>query len=89
MKIRELLSDASKWTQHYLARKANGTPTSEQDPYAVSWCLVGAVIVCYPQASLSVYEQIEKKTGGEMIDWNNAPERTFEDVRKLVEELDI
>ena len=47
-KIRELLSDESRWTRLVYARDANGARVNEHSPLACSWCLLGAVsAVCY------------------------------------------
>lgn len=47
MKVQELLSDRSKWTQGRLARDARGIPCSPRSSEAVCWCVYGALDKCY------------------------------------------
>lgn len=91
MKIRELYSDKSKWTQHHSARDKDGTPT-RCNLDAFSFCLYGALEVCYPE--LSAYILAENKIKAKLESpfiavWNDADNRTFEEVKALVAELDI
>jgi hypothetical protein len=43
-KVRELLSDPTRWTKSAFAKKADGTTCSAVNPKAVCWCLVGATL---------------------------------------------
>src|SRR6266508_1642683 len=62
MKINELLSDKSKWTQHAYARLPTGEPCASSHPDAVSWCLLGAVNRCYPaDRGLENRHEIERR----------------------------
>ncbi len=91
MKVRDLLTDESKWTQHLYARDANGVTTDLSGPYATCWCLVGALERCYgmtPEFSLA-YTRLARRTVNGVTEWNDTPTRTFTEVRALVEELDI
>lgn len=97
MKIRELLSDESKWTKGSYARHINGNSIGPRQDNACSWCLLGSIYKCYGFRSeffrskfFKVFENLRiKLKGNDITAWNDAPERTFEDVKKLVEELDI
>ena len=105
MKIKDLLTDESKWTKGAFAIGADGLMVGSASPSAVSWCLMGAVERCYGYDSVSP-EAV--KIGGRIHDylrecpralgdsgnwhmagWNDAPGRTFADVRRLVTVLDI
>lgn len=93
MKVKELLSDESKWTQRTYAKDANGEGVMWCVPEAVCWCLHGAIAKCY-RGDFDRYERIlgdfRRKVGlGDLWGWNDAPERTFAEVKALVEELDI
>ena len=88
MKIKDYLTE-EKWTQgaYYRDKDGNGIfPKGE----AEKCCLMGAVFICYP---VDDWQRIEGKiipyTGPHVVDWNDDPERTFSDVRDLVERLDI
>jgi len=88
MKIRELLTENSKWTRGAMARDDAGVPVVESGSSAVCWCLVGAAWKCYPEFSerTGVIRKMSLKIGA-IGDWNDS--HNFTDVRKLIEELDI
>ena len=90
MKIRELLSDPSKWTQGCFARDVYGGVASRLEDEC-RWCLVGALGRCYDDSEFDrVYDLIKAAVPErQIVHWNDDPKRTFEDVRKLVEELNI
>lgn len=100
MKIRELFSDETKWTKGTNARNSFNDPVSPHDLVAAEkYCLQGAVIKCYGFVDRNIYKlmknrllkinDVEGDGPDEVVAWNDAPERTFEEVKKLVEELDI
>jgi hypothetical protein len=90
MKMHELLSDASKWTQRATARNADGEPCPANDRGAVRWCLLGAAKVCYPRTYMKkVFTTLMDKMPMSPVWWQDAPERTFGEVRGLLLELDI
>jgi hypothetical protein len=91
MKVRELLSDESKWTKGSVARDFEGHfLLNPLDGRACSWCLVGALCYCYSVfdngPSIKVIDRLGVRS---LSKWNDAPERTFAEVKALVEELDI
>lgn len=96
MKMHELLSDPSKWTQGAVARDYKGKPVYPDHEEAVCWCPVGAAQKCYPeyQQALEVGDRIRERIYGEprqfgLPQWNDAPGRTFEEVRQVLLELDV
>lgn len=48
MKILELLEPPENWTKCALARSSTGASVEPMDPNAKCWCLVGAIMYCYP-----------------------------------------
>ena len=94
MKVKELLTDESKWLQHRYAINADGKDVNACSNAAVKWCLVGAMIKCYPNCD-TVYSLVldkikEKGTKYYTLSkWNDAFKRTFEDVKQVIAELDI
>ena len=48
MKVSELLSDRSKWTQGANARDKHGDIVDPEDPAACKWCFWAALKYCYP-----------------------------------------
>ncbi len=90
MKIHQLLDHPSKWTQHALAKDAEGNPCMPLESQAASWCLLGAYYQCYGYTGLDQFADagrrylIASKSGYEYIsNWNNAPGRTVEEVRQF------
>jgi hypothetical protein len=94
MKIRELLDKPEKWTKEENARDSEGRPCYGRNPEAVCWCLNAALLLCYNDSdeqweiAKRMSEHIGRKDW-EFIIWNDEPNRTYEDVIKLVTELDI
>ena len=80
MKVQDILTDEGKWCQGSLSmRNEDGT---------YRHCLVGALLEL-PNAQIAV-AKIHERIGLMSISvWNDAPERTFAEVRALIEELDI
>jgi hypothetical protein len=91
MKVRDLLTDESKWCQGGYSKDACGdSHWNWNRPMAVSWCLSGAIRKCYDKNWEDVFDRVREKLGSRWVSpWNDDPERTFGDVRSLVEELDI
>ena len=91
MKIRELLSDETKWTKGAFARTKDDVEIHSVSSYAVRWCLLGAMNKCYRDRAPLVMKSVEATCGGSMnlVEWNDAPERTFAEVKALVDKLDI
>lgn len=92
MKVKELLSDSSKWIQGANARDRNGRKIAPESPYAICWCLFGAIVRCYaycPDQCIKVANHILVEYQMLLPKWNDAPERTFADIKELVERLDI
>lgn len=88
MKLKELFTDESKWTKGSYARDQDGLTVDPQNDKAVCWCFRGAMYkIGFNIHSLT--HIFEKLFPDGVMDWNDAPERTFEDIKKLVEELDI
>ena len=90
MKIRELYTDKSKWTQGAFARDAAGESTRDLGK-AVSFCLLEAINYCYsPLERPWIYGRLWNRFGYcQILAWNDARGRTFEEVKAFVEELDI
>lgn len=90
-KVRDLLREPGQWTQNSSARDAAGQPCNGTDPLAVAWCLMEAIDCCYPEdAQGEIYNKLYDAIDGQsLLRWNDMLERTFADMRTLVERLDI
>lgn len=96
MKVSQLLTDASKWTQRRAAIDADGDSVNVQDVAACRFCLSGAIRRCYPdrEERFRVLNTVINEIGGNAavrstMEWNDDPRRTFDEVRALVLKLDI
>jgi hypothetical protein len=98
MKIRELLTDESTWTQGAHGRDINGFAVNLSEvsrPTTQRFCILGAARRCYGLGAQGDAAMVAIKVGlgfGGLEDvaiWNDHPTRTFDDVKALVERLDI
>ncbi len=97
MKIRQLLTDASAWTQGTNARIGTymgigGFTVDPCSPSATCWCLNGAVLRCYPEdqvVAIQMKIQALMPADLSLVQWNDMAARKFEDIKALVENLDI
>jgi hypothetical protein len=99
--IKELYNnDSSRHVKNKLAegndRKFGVWPHDED---SVRWCIRGAAIKCYDKSNwticksndvmLKIADYLGVSGIDDVIAWNNAPERTFEEINKVVTELNI
>lgn len=98
MKVKELLADESKWTRYAFARDIHGATCDIFNPSAVCFCISGAIARCYYGHGEITPEEIIAKTRHHLrqkgillstVDFNDDANTTFEQVKALVEELDI
>ena len=93
MKIKEFLTE-EKWTKYAFFRDKYNWITDQRD-WADKCCLVGAIMLCYPRTSDVIIKRVQEKVWERdgkslsVIRWNDQPDRTFSEVKALVEELDI
>lgn len=99
MKVKDLYVSEANWCRLHFAKNAIGACCYD-DPTANCWCLLGAVQRCYYNRPDGVFhnklffdimDKIKKHLGGldTITDWNDDKNRTFDEVKKLVVELDI
>ncbi len=87
MKVQELLTRET-WIQGDFARNKDGKVTHELDDDAVCFCLWGALTKCYGDEAGKVRDRIYPLIGQwAVFAWNDSV--TWEDVEKLIKELDI
>lgn len=87
IKVRELLSDPSRWTQRCSARDCNGNPAHESGEEPVAFCLFGAMTRV--TGGLDVYKDLSEilydRWCISIPAWNDAPGRTHAEVLALLD----
>lgn len=102
MKVKELLTDESKWCQGAYAKDDMGMATlieidGKQNTKAKQFCLIGAVYHCYGVSSKQSFdilcklsEEIIKVTKGDIDSTSHYNDtHTFAEVMALVNKFDI
>lgn len=91
MKVKDLLDSEEKWCQGQYAREIDGASIGPTDPDARQWCLDGAILRCYPDSRerLAVYDRVSRIIEVGVVIFNDAPGRTFAEIRKVIEKADI
>jgi hypothetical protein len=96
VKIREVLSDKSKWCQGNAALTPEGKSVEPSDPKASKWCFFGAALKCYGKHDQLVWNDTLDKihdyirkhyNGTSMIVFNDS--HTYEEVKAISETLDV
>jgi hypothetical protein len=102
--VSELLINPSRWARGSDGKDALGNSTgSALHPDSVRWCLGGAIHLVYghnhelreQMTKLVLAWLIERREEGEepadisISGWNDEPDRTFKDIRKLLSETKI
>ena len=84
------------WTQGAYARDVAGHPTAETNLYATCWCLVGATnrAACdqSPRHRAQLFTAVHQALADAahvtcLSAWNDAPDRRYEDVLALVDQV--
>ncbi len=93
MNPRELLENAlrtlrspHRWTQHATARNPEGRLVGVTSTQACAWDVYGAVYRQTPtgHVATAVIDLLDELTGGDVIRWNDDPERRHADVVELL-----
>jgi hypothetical protein len=96
MKMREILNSEKRWTQGAVARDEFGRITYWNSASAVQFCVLGALWNCYsPERDIKAWrmawQRIEAELGRDvnLDEWNDNPNRTFGDIKALLEKTDL
>jgi len=87
MKVRDIFTDPSRWCRITYAITQDGVLCHPGEPQAYSFCLVGAVMHCY-EDTLPVMQKLEKACDPLTPTLYNDT-KSFREIQKLVQELDI
>ena len=91
MTIQQWFVKPGSWCQGAYARGPSGREVETDSRVAVSYCLAGAAMRCYPQAAdrAKVRAHLCKILRGTITPWNDAPGRTITEVRRLVKRAKV
>lgn len=97
MKVKDVLSDESKWIKGDFAVDENNEPVPRTSDKACKFCLLGSIMNCYLdieeqlEVTHAVLDEIQNKTGGPMSipHFNDHPRTTFKDIQDIINKLDI
>jgi len=90
--VRARLADEARWTKGDYSRDANGIGHWATYPEAVCWCIAGARDVAVNDGSRDASrhdafaQSLGFANGQELIDWNDAPDRTHADIIARLDE---
>lgn len=78
----QVFTSPEKWTKGSCARTKNGNPVWSYSGYAACFCLVGAFRRVKAPETDSVLELLTGLPSDRIADYNDAPRRTFADIKK-------
>lgn len=91
IKIKDFINE-NNWCQRALAMDAEGNKLNwVYGGNAIQFCITGMVLFCYrgdEEKQKEIIDKLKEKVG-HWPTWNDRPERTWEDIRALAQELDI
>lgn len=91
MKAYELIEKPENWTQEAGARDSNGCIASPTDKYAVKFCILGAILHCYPENLIMAcgeqYDKIHNALNTSIASFNDT--HTHKECYELLKKLDI
>ncbi len=86
--VAELLEDPRRWCQDNSALDSIGDWTEVKCPYAVRWCLIGAIKRIYSSPQ-PIFERVKKFLGMTIAEYNDNPERKHAQVLEVAKFLGI
>jgi hypothetical protein len=105
MKVKDLLTDESKWCKNLPAVDKEGRQTTTRSPTACKWCLMGAIVKCYVETRPPFYESYcaarykvlnaIREIHGNLYEegyislFNDGPKTTFAEIREVLERADV
>jgi hypothetical protein len=90
--VKELYNnDPSRHCREVLALDAEGKYCRSDSPNAVKWCIVGAVYRVYGEQRYSfILDKIAEHINSyDIVGWNNNPNTSFDEINRVVTELNI
>lgn len=87
-KIHEMITEES-WCRESMALDEDGMERCAQSPKAVCWCSLGWLEKTYGLDSVEKHIFSAQNQIALITDWNDASERTFEEVREAFRKADL
>lgn len=88
-RVYELLDSPDKWIKGCMARDSKGNSVNSTDINATCWCLLGAIRKVYGASYAKRIYLLWNYLGCDIGEFNDDPTTTYEDIIKLVKELDV
>lgn len=94
MTLQQLFHHKDRWTKRTRARDIDGYACEAESPSAVAFCLLGGLNKCYQNnvewfAALRKLQQAIEPPGMTVVEWNDDPDRTFEEVSELIKKAGV
>ena len=85
----QLLIGPEKWCRGEYALDSNGCPIAPESTGASRWCAIGAIRAIHGYDAEWATRSLCASVGAPIYIWNDAPERTWEEVYGKLRALDI
>lgn len=95
MTLQELFASEASWTQKAMARDETGKPVETLNKDAVCWCFFSSIYKCYGYNGEGllvlrrIREHLKLEKMSPLVDWNDHPDRTIDDIRVICKELNV
>ena len=95
MKMKEFYTDKSKWCKEAYATDILGLPCSIYSPFATKFCPATLCKKLYGYEYVKIRQRMNgyvhrlNRVFFDVLVWNDYPLTTFEDIKKMVNKLDI
>lgn len=90
MKVKDLITNRSRWCKHYYAKDRQGNSVKPDSPFAARFCLWGGLMRCYPNdaARARARAKLQEVIGMPITHFNDAVAK-FPDVRRALEKANV
>ena len=98
MKPSDVLKLKKNWVKNSYANRQDGSSCSVESDNAVCWCLVGAIMKCYPHPKTQVEKRLKASSAmkklfpgrtNSLLQFNDHKDTKFTDVKKVLKEAEL
>jgi hypothetical protein len=80
-------ADPKHWIKNNYAKNVDGEVCPCWDKKAICWCLSGAMINTNHHLWFLIEEVVRSKGYKNIVEWNDSPNTSFEDLKSLIKDL--